>query len=172
MHATTHASATRAAAAAAAIPQETSADYLVYRAADRQYGAALRAVHELRRFDEIRSLDAAPACGGAIIGTIPVQGSDVPVIDLAALLEQPRPERDNDAEVVVLSSGGRLIAVAAECVIDVVTLVPSQMRMAPAIRAEDGAHYLAGIGRIGQRVLALLDVDKLILNLDPAKFAA
>lgn len=170
MHATTQASAASVATAAAGMPLTANADYLTYRAAGRQYGAALHTVHELRRFDEVRG--HAASRGQPIVGTIPVQGRAVPVLDLAALLELPRLEQDNDAEVVVLNSGDRLIAIAAECVIDVVTLIPAQMRMAPAIRAEDGAHYLAGIGRLERRVLALLDVDKLMADLHPVRFAA
>lgn len=172
MHANPHASKASAVTAAAIAPAAcAAADYLVYRIAGRQYGAALHNVHELRRFDEVR-LPQAGAPRDALLGTIPVQGMAVPVIDLAAMLGLARAEHGNDMEVVVLASGERMIAIAAECVIDVVTLAPAQMRLAPAIRAEDGAHYLLGIGRIGQRVLGLLDIGKLAADIHPARLAA
>ncbi|WP_168204783.1 chemotaxis protein CheW [Noviherbaspirillum sp. UKPF54] len=144
------------------------ADYLTYRASGRQYGAPLHKVLELRRMDEVRPRHR----GDAIIGTIMVHGIDVPVVDLPAMLGLSRPLQENNAEVVILHSGDCLIGIAAECVIDVTTLCAAQMRLAPAIRMEDGAHYLLGIGKIEQRVLALLDVDKLLADLHPLKFAA
>ncbi|HJV54080.1 MAG TPA: chemotaxis protein CheW [Noviherbaspirillum sp.] len=172
MHANPHASTASAATAAAVLPAAAvAADYLVYRTAGRQYGAALRNVHELRRFDEV----CAPPAGAprdAVIGTISVQGAAVPVIDLAAMLGLAPADHASDMEVVVLACGAHLIAIAAECVIDVVTLAPEQMRLAPAIRAEDGAHYLLGFGRLGQRVLGLLDIRKLAADLHPARLAA
>ena len=172
MHANLHASTASAATAAADAPAvRVATDYLVYRTAGRQYGAALHNVHELRRFDEV----CAPPAGAprdAVIGTISVQGMAVPVIDLVAMLRLAPVDHGSDMEVVVLASGERLVAIAAECVIDVVTLAPEQMRLAPAIRAEDGAHYLFGFGRIGQRVLGLLDIGKLVADLHPARLAA
>lgn len=155
-------------APAAGMAESVTTDYLVYRAAGRQYGAALHKVLELRRLDEVHTRN----CGDAIVGTIMVHGVEVPVINLPAMLGLPRPDQETDAEVVVLNSGDCLIAIAAECVIDVVTLTAAQMRLAPAIRMEDGGHYLFGIGKVEQRVLALLDVDKLIADLHPVRLAA
>jgi purine-binding chemotaxis protein CheW len=49
-----------------------------------------------------------------------------------------------------------------DSVSDVVTLTPDQIKAAPDMGASVSTEYLQGLGTVGERMLILLDIDKLL----------
>lgn len=136
-------------------------DYLVFHIAQRQYGIALSKVQELRSHEAVCALPE----GGVVAGTIRLQGFDVPVLRLDALLDADIAPPRHGAEVVVINSAARVVALAVDGVVDVVTVAQEQLRTAPDMRSADEDKHLAGVAILGQRVVMLLDIDRMIFNL-------
>jgi purine-binding chemotaxis protein CheW len=141
-------------------------DYLVFRLGRREYGIALDQVQELRSYDAVRisrdgaSITAGADPSGVIAGSVRLGEADVAVADLGVLLCQPGPALRDGADIVIVRCGQRVAAVAVDSVIDVITLMPGQVRDAA------GALHVAGVGAVddsgGRREVSLLDVDRLV----------
>ena len=142
-------------------PLITRQDYLVFRVGEREYGVALDKVQELAEYDAISPLADAPE---RIIGTISVRNSRLPVLNLQEVLVPGdlgnRPLND----VIILNDSGRSGGIAVNCVVDVLSLSPEQIRT--TLRATDLAEdRLAGIAIDGRRVVSLLKPERLVAEL-------
>jgi purine-binding chemotaxis protein CheW len=62
----------------------------------------------------------------------------------------------------VLHIGARVIGVVVDAVSDVITLSPEQLRAVPALNSPIGDEHLLGIGAVDERLLVLLDIEKLL----------
>jgi purine-binding chemotaxis protein CheW len=76
------------------------------------------------------------------------------------------PTYDAFTVVIVLNINGHTIGVVVDSVSDVVTLTPDQIKAAPDLGASVAAEYLQGLGTVGERMLILLDIDKLLSSED------
>jgi purine-binding chemotaxis protein CheW len=62
----------------------------------------------------------------------------------------------------VLNIGGAVMGMVVDSVSDVTTLLPGQIRPAPQLGSAIGTDYLIGLGTIDERMLILVDIDKLM----------
>jgi purine-binding chemotaxis protein CheW len=60
------------------------------------------------------------------------------------------------------------VGIVVDGVSDVLTLAPGQVRPAPEFGAAFDTEYLVGLGAIEQRMLILIDIDKLMRSADMA----
>ena len=136
-------------------------DYLVFRIGEREYGVALEKVQELAEYDAVSPLADAPE---KIAGTISVSNGRLPVLNLQEVLIPGdignRPLND----VIILNDSGRIGGIAVNCVVDVLSLSPEQIRT--TLRATDMEEgRLAGIATEGRRVVSLLKPERLVAEL-------
>lgn len=129
-------------------------EFLVFRLADREYAIALEKVQELCDYDKLAPIANAPE---PVAGTIVLGGRPIPVADMRALLSSAQTQSGVLADVIVLNSHELVCAIAVDCVIDVVMLQESDVT--PAALAS--CPPLIGVVTLGQRLVTLLDVDKL-----------
>lgn len=131
--------------------------YLLCRAGARLCALPIEQVLETMRPLTIEPLAAsdAAAAGLPLLGLARVRGQSVPVVDLAALLEQvPRPAE----RFVLLRVDGRCVALAVGAVLGVRALT----------LAETLPPLLGTVARRSVEALAWLD-DQLLLTLDAAR---
>jgi purine-binding chemotaxis protein CheW len=72
------------------------------------------------------------------------------------------PTYDAFTVVIVLNINGHTIGMVVDSVSDVVTLTPDQIKPAPDMGASVSTEFLRGLGTVGERMLILLDIDKLL----------
>ena len=155
MKASHHAAGTSGTAGQSVAPARQ--DYLVFRLADREYGIVLDKVQELCNYDIVKPLTGAPR---AITGVITLRSRKIAVVDLHEILAPGSAESGRLTDVVVLDIGGHVSGIAVDCVLDVVPVQPGQVRTVQADR-------MLGIAEVGERVITLLDADKLTTGFQP-----
>ena len=99
---------------------------------------------------------ASSTCAGVI----------VPVIDMRIRFNLGTPTYDQFTIVIVLNIHGSVMGMVVDSVSDVTTLLPQQIRAAPQLGSAIAADYLIGIGTIDERMLILIDIDKLMSSDD------
>lgn len=92
----------------------------------------------------------------ALLGVLRLRGELVPVLDVAPLLEL-RLQAERPA-VLVVDTGTSRVGVAADEVLDVVTLQPGSFRPTPG--AADGR--LVGVARVEDRLVTLVDLAEIL----------
>ena len=61
---------------------------------------------------------------------------------------------------------GRMIGIVVDAVSDVINLNAEQMRPAPQFGAAINAEYIMGLGSVEERMLILMDIEKLMSSVE------
>ncbi len=70
--------------------------------------------------------------------------------------------------VIILNVAGRVVGMVVDSVSDVISLAPSQIRPAPDFSSSFDIKYITGLGTVDNRMLILVDIEKLMTGSDMA----
>jgi purine-binding chemotaxis protein CheW len=99
-------------------------------------------------------------------GVINLRGVIVPIVDMRIKFNLGEPSYDALTVVVILNVRGNTVGMVVDSVSDVITLTSDQIRPAPQLGSAVDTQYLLGLAALDQRMLILLDIDKLLSSSD------
>jgi purine-binding chemotaxis protein CheW len=145
-------------------PDANQLRYLTFFVAGEEHGLDLVRIREVVPFGGVTEMPELPAW---IRGVIELRGSVVPVVDLAAKVGRGRLWPTPSSCIVVAELGaadGRLVVVGllADAASGVVELSEPDVQQPPPFGPRMRVDYLLGTGRVGERLLLLLDADKVV----------
>ncbi len=132
-------------------------EFLAFTIGNEEYGVDIQKVQELRGYDAVTRLANTP---DYIKGVVNLRGIIVPIIDLRMKFSLAEPSYDQFTVVIVLNLANRVTGIVVDSVSDVTTLTPDQIKPAPTMALDAG--YLIGMGLIEERMLILIDIEKLL----------
>ncbi|MDN4059521.1 chemotaxis protein CheW [Massilia sp. YIM B02769] len=138
-------------------------EVLSFRLGKEEYGISILKVQEIRGYDAVTRIANAPAF---LKGVINLRGQIVPIVDMRIRFALGQAEYDAFTVVIILNIGRQVIGMVVDSVSDVVTLAPEQVRPAPSIGGGIDADHLLGLGTVGERMLILLDIERLMASPD------
>ena len=143
-----------------AIPSHgESLEYLAFTLGQEEYGVSIQKVQELRGYDAVTQIANAPEF---IKGVVNLRGIIVPIIDMRIKFNLGTPTYDQFTVVVILNINSRVVGMVVDSVSDVITLTPEQIKPAPEMGTAFNTDYLIGLGTLDERMLILVDIDKLM----------
>jgi purine-binding chemotaxis protein CheW len=134
-------------------------EVLAFTLGQEEYGIDIQKVQELRGYDTVTRIANAPE---HIKGVVNLRGIIVPIIDMRIKFNLGTPTYDQFTVVIVLNIGSRVMGMVVDSVSDVITLKPEQIKPAPEMGSVLDTGYLIGLGTIDERMLILVDIDKLM----------
>jgi purine-binding chemotaxis protein CheW len=134
-------------------------EVLSFRLGGEEYALSILKVQEIRGYDNVTRIASAPEY---LKGVVNLRGIIVPIVDMRIKFNVGNPTYDAFTVVIILNINGHTIGVVVDSVSDVVTLNPDQIKPAPDLGASVAADYLQGLGTVGERMLILIDIDKLL----------
>jgi purine-binding chemotaxis protein CheW len=137
--------------------------FLTFKLGDEEYGVAILKVQEIRGYDAVTRIANAPA---HLKGVINLRGTIVPIVDLRIKFNLEKVDYDEFTVVIILNLAQRAVGVVVDSVSDVMALTADQIRPAPEFGASFDSRYLTGIGALEQRMLILIDIERLLSNDD------
>ena len=143
----------------------TGAQYLTFRLADEEYGLPILKVQEIRSYSAITPIPNAPR---AVRGVMNLRGQIVPVVDLRLTLGLPESEYNRFAVVIVVGIAGKTVGLLADGVSDVLTLAGTEIQTPPDFGAPIEARRISGMAKAGEKLLILLNAERLLDGADPA----
>ena len=141
----------------------TSNEFLSFRLGSEEYGIDILKVQEIRGYDAVTRIANTPEF---IKGVINLRGTIVPIIDLRIKFGLGEPSYDEFTVVIILNVAARVVGVVVDSVSDVLTLTDAQIRPAPDFSAALETQYVTGLGAIDERMLILIDIERLIGSRD------
>ncbi|MEO8024386.1 chemotaxis protein CheW [Polaromonas sp.] len=160
MHATTSNShSTASSAAPQGVPAVKALEFLAFTLGEEEYGIDIQKVQELRGYDTVTRIANAPE---HIKGVVNLRGIIVPIIDMRIKFNLGTPTYDQFTVVIILNIASRVMGMVVDSVSDVITLSPEQVRPAPEMGSVLDTDYLIGLGTLDERMLILVDIDKLM----------
>jgi len=144
---------------AMAMAREATSEVLVFVLGREEYGVDILKVQEIRGYEKVTPIPAAPEY---LKGVVNLRGIIVPIVDMRIKFNVGAATYDAFTVVIVLNINNHTIGMVVDSVSDVVTLTPDQIKPAPDLGASVSGEYLRGLGTVGERMLILLDIDKLL----------
>jgi purine-binding chemotaxis protein CheW len=133
--------------------------YLTFRLDGLDYGIPIVQVQEIRGWTKVTPLPNSPRY---IRGVLNLRGTIVPIIDLRLRFNLEEAAYDATTVIIVVNIGGRLAGIVVDGVSDVISIVPDQRRPAPEFEGHGNRQFVQGLTQVEEKLLVLLDVDKLI----------
>lgn len=133
--------------------------YLTVNLAQEEYGIDILAVREIRGWTPVTRIPQAPHY---VLGVLNLRGAIVPVLDLRLRFGLSREDYNATTVTVVVTVAGRLFGVVVDAVSDVLDVENSHLRPVPDMGTAVDTEYLKGLTSIGERMVLLLDADKLL----------
>ena len=148
-----------------AVENETdNKEYLVFILAEQEYGIDILKVQEIRGY-EAQSVTRIANVPAFIKGVTNLRGVSVPIVDLRIKFNLEEVSYDHQTVVVILNLDSRVVGVVVDGVSDVLNLTKSQISDAPQFGSSVlSTEYLTGIGTVGERMLILVDIEKLMTS--------
>jgi purine-binding chemotaxis protein CheW len=138
-------------------PALASRQYLAFTLGGQEYGVDILRIQEIRGQTPITPLPQTPPW---VKGAMNLRGSIVPVFDLRTRFGLPTAEYHRFSVIIVVSVGPRLIGLLVDAVSDVVDLGPDEIEPAPNVGGGDT--LVEGLGRRKDRLLILLDLERVV----------
>jgi purine-binding chemotaxis protein CheW len=138
----------------------TESDKLVtFRLGEDAFAADIFSVERVLRYAVPTSVPDMP---DYIEGVIDYQQRVVPILNLRRRFELPRVAARGETRILILHAGGEWIGVVVDAVTAVTSFDPSSVAAPPKMFRGLAGEYLKGIVRMGEKLVILLDVEKLL----------
>ena len=138
-------------------------EYLTFRLGKEEYGIDILKVQEIRGYEQPTRIANSPAY---IKGVINLRGVIVPIVDLRLKFALGRADYDSFTVVIILNVCQRVVGIVVDSVSDVLDLDPATIREAPEFSSLVDSSYLLGLGTLENRMLILVDIERLINSPD------
>ena len=140
-------------------------EFLTFRLGREEYGIEILKVQEIRGWEQPTCIANAPEF---IKGVINLRGTIVPIVDMRIKFNLGEATYDTFTVVIILNVAGRIVGMVVDSVSDVITLAGDQVRPAPNFSAAFDTQYITGLGTVEERMLILVDIEKLMSSADMA----
>lgn len=138
-----------------------SREFLVFSLGEEEYAIDILKVQEIRGYENVTRIANAP---DFIKGVTNLRGVIVPIVDLRIKFHLDKVEYGGQTVVIVVNVGQRVVGIVVDGVSDVMTLTPEQIKPAPEFGVTLSADFLSGLGSLEDRMLVLVDIDKLLTS--------
>ncbi len=148
---------------AAAVVAHASQEYLTFVLGDEEYGIDILRVQEIRGYDAVTAIANAPPF---IKGVINLRGTIVPIVDMRIKFNLSNATYDEFTVVIILNVLQRTIGIVVDGVSDVVALGVDDIKPPPEFGSAFDTRFLKGLGVNGDRMLIMVDIEKLLSSKD------
>ena len=138
-------------------------EYLTFRLDQEEYGIDILKVQEIRGYEPPTRIAHAPEF---IKGVVNLRGTIVPIVDMRLKFNCSKAEYNSFTVVIILNLHRRVVGIVVDSVSDVMELPADAVRPAPDIESAIDSGCILGLGSVGERMLILLDIEKLMGNVD------
>lgn len=131
---------------------------VTFKLGDEEYAVDILKVQEINRMVEITTVPNTPAF---IEGVINLRGKVIPVVNLRSKFGLGPKDIDSQSRIMVVNVGAT-IGLVVDSVSEVLRLPADTVEAPPAMTSGIDSEYIKGIGKLEDRLLILLDIDRLI----------
>ncbi|MBE0489000.1 MAG: chemotaxis protein CheW [Halomonas sp.] len=151
--------------AAMAEAEAHNREFLVFSLGEEEYAVDILKVQEIRGYENVTRIANAP---DFIKGVTNLRGVIVPIVDLRIKFHLDSVEYGGQTVVIVVNVADRIVGIVVDGVSDVMTLTPEQIKPAPEFGVTLSSDFLSGLGSLDDRMLVLVDIDKLLTSQEMA----
>ena len=140
-------------------------EFLTFTLGNEEYGVEILKVQEIRSYEEPTTIANAPPF---LKGVVNLRGVIVPIVDMRIKFGLANADYNQFTVVIILNVAHRVVGMVVDSVSDVLQLSGEQIREAPQFGASLDTEYITGLGTVDERMLILIDIEKLMTSRDMA----
>ena len=134
---------------------------VVFQLMEQVYGVDINSVYEIIRMETITKIPRTPHF---VEGVINLRGRIIPVIDLGLRFGLGQSERTQASRIIIVEVSGQTIGMIVDSVQEVLRIPLNTIGPPPPVVNGVDATYLRGIAVLEQRLIILLDQNKVLLE--------
>ncbi|HHY78394.1 MAG TPA: purine-binding chemotaxis protein CheW [Clostridiales bacterium] len=132
--------------------------FVVFRLGKEEYGVNIMQVKEIVTYKEPTKVPNTP---DFIEGIINLRGQIIPIVSLKKRFNISGESINDETRIIVMNLDSKQVGFIVDAASEVRTISEEDIENAPDIVAGIERKYITGIGKIGEKILILLDLDKL-----------
>lgn len=130
-----------------------------FKIGDEEFGVDILKVQEINRMLQITKVPNAPSF---VEGVVNLRGKVIPIIDLRSRLNMRKKESDSKTRIIVVEIGGKIVGFIVDEVSEVLRIPRNITEPPPTVVAGVDSDYITAVGKLEDRLLILLDLDKVL----------
>lgn len=146
---------------------EFSQNFLAFYLDGKNYGFPILKVNEVIVLPEITPMPKTPEY---MKGVINLRGLIIPIIDLRLALHMEKVEYDKQTCVIIvkmqIQNSEKMVGFIVDCVSEVFEINAENIEMPPTYGEKLDNDFLKGIGKVKDKIIMLLDIDKILSKND------
>ncbi len=143
--------------------------WVTFRLDQETYGINVMQVREVLRYSDIAPVPGAPSY---VLGIINLRGNVVTVIDTRARFGLPEAPITDHTRIVIIEAEDQVVGILVDSVAEVVYLNSSEVDSAPNVGNEESAKFIQGVCHRDDKLLILVDLEKLLSDQEWQELAA
>lgn len=136
---------------------------------EEEFGVNILKVQEIIRTMEITKVPRAPEF---VEGVINLRGKVIPIIDLRRRFGLAPKAHDKNTRIIVIEINNIIVGFVVDAVSEVLRIPASTVEPPPPVVAGVESDYISGVGQLQDRLLIMLDLDKLLSSEDVEMLSA
>lgn len=126
---------------------------------DEEFGVDILKVQEIIRTMEITKVPKAP---DFVEGVINLRGKVIPIIDLRKRFGMETRGHDKNTRIIVIEINNMIVGFVVDSVSEVLRISADTVEPPPPVVAGVESEYIKGVGKLADRLLIMLDLDRLL----------
>ena len=139
----------------------TDSQFLTFRLQDEEYGLEILHVQEIKGYSKVTPLLNTPP---EVKGVMNLRGTVVPIIDLRTRFGLHESEYTRFTVIIVVNVGAKIVGLVVDAVSDVLNVTTKEVVPTPDLGDGVDTSFMTGMARTGERLVTLLNVDRLVGN--------
>lgn len=131
--------------------------FVTFKIGNEEYGIDILKVQEINRIVDITPVPNSPHY---IEGVMNLRGRVIPVVNLRKMFGLGSKEWDNTSRIIVVDVGV-ILGMMVDSVSEVLRVSSNIIDPPPSMTTNISSEYVKGIGKLNDRLLILIDIDRL-----------
>lgn len=136
---------------------------VTFKIGEEEFGVDILSVETIIRMMEITKIPKAP---GFVEGVINLRGMIIPIIDFRKRFNMQSRDEGKDTRIIVTNVNNKQMGFIVDSVSEVIRLPVSAIEPPPPIVSGIEAEYIDGVGKLDDRLLILINIEKLFSEED------
>jgi purine-binding chemotaxis protein CheW len=133
--------------------------YVVFKLENEEYGIDILRVKEIKEMLRITRVPKAPSF---VRGVVNLRGEVIPVIDLRKKFNLQQRNDTGSTRIIIVTVDEITVGLIIDTSSEVLEIEKEFIEEPPTAIASIDHSYIYGIGKVGERLIILLDVSKII----------
>ncbi|RQD58795.1 MAG: chemotaxis protein CheW [Desulfonatronovibrio sp. MSAO_Bac4] len=132
---------------------------VTFKVGSEEFGIEIFSVKEIIRMLNITKVPKAP---DFVEGVVNLRGKVIPIIDMRKRFGMDSLNHDKHTRIVVVEMENVMVGYVVDAVSEVLRIPSDTVEPPPSVVAGIDAEYINGVGKLENRLLIMLDLNKLL----------